>query len=235
MKKGATPKRATASNGKALKTPRTTLQRMPKRGAHDFETIAAILDEGIVCHVGFVVDGQPYVVPTAYGRDGETLYIHGSSASRMLRTLSQGVPLCVTVTLLDGLVFARSVFHNSANYRSVVVLGVAQEATGDDKLHGLRAITEHLMPGRWDDSRAPTAQEMKASTVLKLSIDEASAKIRTGPPLDEEEDLGLPYWAGVLPLAVVPQTPVPDARLSGGAAVPEYVTNYSRGSRASGA
>lgn len=216
------------SDSHGLKTSRTTLQRLPKRGAHDFETIAAILDEGIVCHVGFAVDGQPFVVPTSYGRDGETLYIHGSSASRMLRTLSQGVPVCVTVTLLDGLVFARSVFHNSANYRSVVVLGVAQEAKGDEKLHGLRTITEHLMPGRWDDARAPTEQEMKASTVLTLSIDEASAKIRTGPPLDEEEDVGLPYWAGVLPFVLVPQVPVPDAHVSAGTAVPEYVEQYSR-------
>jgi len=220
-----TPKPSTA-NG--LKTARTTLRRKPDRGAHDFETIAAILDAGLVCHVGFAVDGQPYVVPTAYGRDGETLYIHGSSASRMLKTLAQGVPVCVTVTLFDGLVLARSTFHNSVNYHSVMVLGVAREATGDEKLHGLRTITEHLLPHRWEDSRPPTAQEMKASTVLKLSIEEASAKVRTGPPIEDEEDLSLPHWAGVLPFALVPQTPIPDAHVPEGTDAPAYVARYAR-------
>lgn len=213
---------------KTLRTKRTTLKRRPQRGAHDFETVARILDEGLYCHVGFVVDGQPFVVPTGYGRDGRALYIHGSAASRMLRTLSDGVPVCVAVTLFDGLVLARSAFHNSINYRSVVVLGVAQPVAADDKLHALRAITEHITPGRWDDARGPTAQELKATTVLRLEIYEASAKIRTGGPIDEEEDLALPVWAGVLPFALVPQRPVPDDGLPPGATLPSYVSHYVR-------
>lgn len=219
----------TESSG--LKTQRTTLRRKPDRGAHDFATVAAILDEGFYCHAGFAVDGQPYVVPTAYGRDGETLYIHGSAASRMLKTLAQGVPVCVTVTLVDGLVVARSSFHNSMNYRSVVVLGVTSEATGDEKLHGLRVITEHLLPGRWEDSRPPTAQEMKASTVLKLPIREASAKVRTGPPIDEKEDLSLPYWAGVVPIALTLGAPIVDGQVPEGTPVPAYVSRYARNGR----
>ena len=214
-----------------LKTPRTTLRIKPERGAHDLATVAAILDEGFVCHAGFVVDGQPYVIPTAYGRDGETLYIHGSSANRMLRALAQGVPVCVTVTLIDGLVYARSAFHNSVNYRSVVVLGVAHETAGDDKLHGLRTITEHVAPGRWAGARPPSEQELKAVTVLKLPIAEASAKVRTGPPIEEEEDLARPGWAGVLPFAVVPGTPVADAHVANGTPVPAYVASYRRPGR----
>jgi nitroimidazol reductase NimA-like FMN-containing flavoprotein (pyridoxamine 5'-phosphate oxidase superfamily) len=213
---------------KALRTKRTTLKRLPKRGVHDFDTIARILDEGLYCHVGFVADGQPFVVPTGYGRDGRALYIHGSAASRMLRALSEGVPVCVTVTLFDGLVLARSAFHNSINYRSVVVLGVARPVEGDEKLHGLRTITEHITPGRWADVRGPTAQELKATTVLRLGIDEASAKIRTGGPIDDEEDLALPVWAGVLPFALVPQPPVPEAVLPSAVAPPPYVSHYAR-------
>lgn len=212
-----------------LRTPRTTLRRKPDRGAHDFATIAAVLDEGLFCHVGFAVDDQPYVVPTAYGRDGETLYIHGSSASRMLRALARGAPVCVTVTLLDGLVLARSTFHSSINYRSVVILGVAELTGGDEKLHGLRAITEHLVPGRWSDSRPPTAQELQASSVLRLPITEASAKVRTGGPVDDPDDMSLDVWAGVLPLALVAQPPVPDPALRPGIDAPSYVTHYRRG------
>jgi hypothetical protein len=212
----------------ALKTPRTTLKRLPDRGHHDFETIAAILDEGLVCHLGFVADGQPFVVPTSYGRDGETLYIHGSSASRMLKTLAQGVPMCLTVTLVDGLVFARSVFHNSANYRSVVVLATAEEVTGDEKLHGLHVITEHMMRGRWEHARKPTAQELKASTVLKLRIDEASAKVRIGGPKEDPADLPSALWAGVLPFALTPQPPITDPDVPAGTEVPPYVAGYQR-------
>jgi uncharacterized protein len=212
----------------ALKTPRTTLKRLPDRGHHDFETIASILDEGLVCHLGFVANGQPFVVPTSYGRDSETLYIHGSSASRMLRTLAQGVPMCLTVTLIDGLVFARSVFHNSANYRSVVVLGTAQEVTGDEKLHGLHVITEHLTPGRWVEARQPTAQELKASTVLKLPIDEASAKVRAGGPKEDPADLPSSLWAGVLPFATIPQPAIADPDVPRGTEVPSYVASYQR-------
>ena len=211
-----------------LKTPRTTLKRLPDRGHHDFETIASILDEGLVCHLGFVTDGQPFVVPTSYGRDDRTLYIHGSSASRMLRTLAQGVPMCLTVTLIDGLVFARSVFHNSANYRSVVVLGTAEEATGDEKLHGLHVITEHLTPGRWAEARQPAAQELKASTVLKLPIDEASAKVRTGGPKEDPADLPSALWAGVLPFATTVQPAIADPDVPPGTNVPAYVAAYQR-------
>jgi len=211
-----------------LKTPRTTLKRLPERGVHDFATIAAILDEGLVCHIGFVVDGQPFVVPTSYGRDGETLYVHGSSASRMLRTLAQGVPMCLTVTLVDGLVFARSVFHNSVNYRSVVVLGNTEEVTGDEKLHGLNVITEHMMRDRWAEARQPTSQELKASSVLKLPIDEASAKIRTGGPKEDPIDLPSALWAGHLPFATATQSPIADADVPQGTEVPAYVTRYQR-------
>jgi nitroimidazol reductase NimA-like FMN-containing flavoprotein (pyridoxamine 5'-phosphate oxidase superfamily) len=215
-------------NTGALKTPRTTVRRRPDRGAYDFETIASILDEGLVCHIGFVVDGQPYVVPTGYGRDGRTLYLHGSAASRMLRALAGGTPICVTVTLLDGLVLARSAFHHSINYRSVVALGVAQEVEGDEKLHGLRVITEHMARGRWADVRGPTEAELKATSVLKLELTEASAKVRRGPPLDDEEDFAVPAWAGQLPFALVPQPPVPDERLAAGTVLPDYVARYRR-------
>ncbi len=211
-----------------LKTERTTLKRKPDRGVHDFETMARILDEAIYCHIAFVVDGQPFVVPTGYGRDGRALYIHGSSASRMLLTLAGGVPLCFTVTLLDGLVLARTAFHHSINYRSVMVLGIAQEMAGDEKLRALRVITEHMARGRWDDARAPNDQELKATAVLKLDIEEASVKIRSGGPIDDEEDRKLPFWAGVLPFVLVPQTPVPDAGIAAEMEVPEYLVRYRR-------
>jgi nitroimidazol reductase NimA-like FMN-containing flavoprotein (pyridoxamine 5'-phosphate oxidase superfamily) len=215
-----------APTNKTLRTKRTTLKRSPKRGHHGFETVARILDEGLYCHVGFVVDGQPFVVPTGYGREGRALYIHGSAASRMLRALSDGVPMCVTVTLFDGLVLARSAFHNSINYRSVVVLGVARPVEGDEKLHGLHTITEHIMPGRWAEVRGPNPQELKATSVLRLEIDEASAKVRTGGPIDDEEDLASPVWAGGLPFALVPQPPITDDGVT--AAPPPYVTRYRR-------
>lgn len=210
-----------------LKTTRTTLKRLPERGAHDFATMAAILDEAVFCHIGFVADdGQPFVVPTGYGRDGRTLYIHGSSASRMLRTLSGGVPVCFTATLIDGLVMARSAFHHSINYRSVIVLGTALEVAGEEKLRGLRVITEHMAPGRWADVRAPTEQELKATSVLRLKIEEASAKVRTGGPKEEPQDLSLPVWAGVLPFALVPQPPVADRGVEG--EPPAYLVHYRR-------
>ena len=213
----------------SLKTKRTTLRRKPDRGAHDFETIASILDEGLFCHIGFAVDGRPFVVPTAYGRRDRTLYIHGSSASRMLRTLAREVPVCVTVTLFDGLVLARSAFHHSVNYRSVMVLGAAKEARRDEKLRGLEAITEHMARGRWADARKPSPQELKATRVLMLPIEEASAKIRRGPPLaDDEADLSLPIWAGVLPFEVVPGEPAPAGDVLPGVSVPGYVRNYRR-------
>lgn len=196
------------------KTDRNTLKRLPKRGVYERETVNQILDEAFLCHVGFAVDGQPFVIPTGFGRVGDNLYIHGSQISRMLRTLAGGIDVCVTVTLLDGLVLARSAFHHSMNYRSVVVFGRA--ALVDDKaakLAALRAFSEHVIPGRWDEAREPTEQELKATAVLRLPLEEASAKVRTGPPIDDEEDYELPIWAGVLPLSVVAGEPVPDPRL----------------------
>jgi nitroimidazol reductase NimA-like FMN-containing flavoprotein (pyridoxamine 5'-phosphate oxidase superfamily) len=210
-------------------TDRTQVKRLPKRGVYDRETVFKILDEAFVCHVGFVVDGQPYVIPTNFGRVGEKLYLHGSSASRMLRTLSEGIPVCVTVSLIDGLVLARSAFHHSVNYRSVVILGTARLVEDPaEKIEALRLFTEHIMKGRWDQIRQPNEQEMKGTTVLALPMEEVSAKVRTGGPIDDEEDYELPIWAGVLPLPVMAAAPVADVRLKAGIAVPENVAKYSR-------
>jgi hypothetical protein len=211
-------------------TPRTTLRRLPKRGTFQRAQIEAILDEAYVCHVGFAVDGQPYVIPTIHARVGATLYVHGSAASRMLRTLGAGVPACVTVTLLDGLVLARSAFHHSMNYRSVVVLGTAREvADAREKLDALEALVEHVLPGRWAESRPPSELELKATSVLALPIDEASAKVRSGPPSDDEEDYALDCWAGVLPLRLAPGEPIADERLKPGLPLPAGIRNYARG------
>jgi nitroimidazol reductase NimA-like FMN-containing flavoprotein (pyridoxamine 5'-phosphate oxidase superfamily) len=211
-------------------TKRTQVNRLPKRGDYSQETIHAILDAAFLCHVGFVVDGQPYVIPTGYGRVGDTLYIHGSAASRMLRNLEKGIDACVTVTLIDGIVLARAAFHHSMNYRSVVMLGKATlvEET-EAKLEALRVISEQIVRGRWDDTRLPTAQELKATAVLSMPIDEASAKIRIGPPVDDEEDYGLDIWAGVLPLHMQAGEPVPDPRLAKPEQPPPaYLLNYKR-------
>lgn len=214
----------------STQTDRTTVKRLPARGHYDRETINSILDEGFICHVGFVLDDQPYVIPTGYARVGEHLYIHGSSASRMLRNLSEGINVCVTVTLIDGLVLARSAFHHSINYRSVVILGNAALVSDDEeKNQVLEALTEHIVPGRWKDVRWPTALELKATTVLKLSIDEASAKIRTGDPKDDEEDYAMNVWAGVIPLRLDVGKAIADARLDSSTPIPEYVNGYSRG------
>ena len=210
-------------------TKRTTVKRLPKRGAYDRDTIDAILDEGFICHVGFVADGQPYVIPTGYARVGDQLYIHGSSASRMLRNLSEGIELCLTVTLIDGLVLARSAFHHSINYRSVIVLGKAELVTDDDeKNSALEALTEHIVPDRWAEVRWPNELELKATSVLKLPIEEASAKIRVGGPVDDEEDYEMDVWSGVLPLSVATGTPIDDDRLKPGNPVPAHVTEYRR-------
>jgi hypothetical protein len=210
-------------------TERTQVHRLPNRGAYDSEIVFRILDEGFICHVGFVVDGQPYVIPTAYVRVGDTLYIHGSTASRMLETLAEGVQVCVTVTLLDGLVLARAAFHHSMNYRSVVVLGRATMVEGrEEKLRALEAFTEHVIHGRWKDVRQPNERELKATAVLALRLVEVSAKVRTGPPKDEEEDYRLPIWAGVVPLPMTPGVPQADPRLRPGIEPPAYVQNYSR-------
>lgn len=210
-------------------TDRTQVKRLPKRGNYDRDTVYKILDSGIVCHVGFSVDGQPYVIPTNYGRAGEILYIHGSAASRMLRTLSEGIPMCVTVTHLDGLVLARSAFHHSVNYRSVVILGTAKLVEQPaEKMEALRIFTEQVMKGRWDDIRQPNEQELKGTTVLSIALEEVSAKIRTGGPIDDEADYALPVWAGVVPLQTIVKTPEPDALRKSDPPVPEYLKSYSR-------
>ncbi len=211
------------------RTPRTTLKRLPKRGSHDREVINQILDEGFICHVGFVLDGQPVVIPTGYARVDNQLIIHGSQASRMLRNVGKGIDVCVTVTLIDGLVLARSAFHHSMNYRSVVVFGNASVIDDrEEKIAALTALSEHIIRGRWKEVREPNEAELQQTTVLTMPIDEASAKIRTGPPLDDEEDYALPIWAGVLPLQLSIGEPLPDPRLPENMDVPECVRNYSR-------
>lgn len=211
-----------------LKTERTTVKRKGFRGAYDFPTMAKILDEALVCHIGFVSGGQPFVIPTGFGRKGRTLYIHGLSVNHMLNNLEQGIPMCFTVSIVDGLVYARSGFNHSINYRSVVVLGNAVEVTGEEKMDGLKCIMEHLVPGRWNDVRPPSATELKATTVLKIEVTEASAKIRSGGPIDDEEDLGIGCWAGVLPMSLVTGKPIPDGGLKPGIALPGYVSAYRR-------
>jgi nitroimidazol reductase NimA-like FMN-containing flavoprotein (pyridoxamine 5'-phosphate oxidase superfamily) len=210
-------------------TDRTKLKRLPKRGHFDRETVYSILDEGFICHVGFMVAGQPFVIPTGYARAGDKLYIHGSQASRMLRSLAGGLDACVTVTIVDGLVLARSAFHHSMNYRSVLILGRTTLVDDpEEKMTALVALSEHIVRGRWADVREPTEQEMVQTTVLCLPIEEASAKIRTGPPLDDEEDYALPIWAGVVPLQLVAGDPVNDPRLPEEIPVPEYAAHYQR-------
>ncbi len=209
---------------------RTRVVREAHRGIYDRETVYRILDEGFLCHVGFVADGQPFVIPTSYGRKDANLYIHGSAASRMLRNMQkEGTAVCVTVTLLDGLVLARSVFNHSMNYRSVVVLGKA--ALVDDpaeKLAALRVLSEHILPGRWDDARQPNERELKQTSVLCVPIEEFSAKVRTGPPNDDEEDYSFPTWAGILPLEIKSGAPINDPRLEPARKVPDYTKSYSR-------
>ena len=210
-------------------TTRTTLKRLPERGSFDREQINAILDEGFICHVGFVVDGQPFVIPTGYARIDEKLIIHGSQASRMLRTVGQGIDVCVTVTLIDGLVLARSAFHHSMNYRSVVVLGRAEVVMErKEKLAALRALSEHIVRGRWDEVRGPNERELQLTTVLSIPLTEVSAKIRIGPPADDEEDYALKVWAGVMPLQFVAGAPISDPQLPAGIDVPGYLRSYSR-------
>ena len=210
-------------------TERTQVKRLPKRGKYDQETVFSILDTAFVCHVGFTVDGQPYVIPTNFGRSGDMLYLHGSAASRMLRQLSEGIPVCVTVTHVDGLVLARSAFHHSVNYRSVVILGQARLVEDPaEKMEALRIFTEHVMKGRWNDVRQPTEQELRATTVLALPLDEVSAKVRTGGPIDDEGDYNLPVWAGVLPLTTSVKSPEPDPQRRNDPPVPEYLRNYTR-------
>ena len=210
-------------------TPRTTLKRLPQRGSYNRQLINQILDEAFVCHVGFIVDGQPLVIPTGYARAGDNLLIHGSQASRMLRHLSEGIDVCLTVTLIDGLVLARSAFHHSMNYRSVVVFGRA--TTIEDpvkKTAALFALSEHMIPSRWADVRKPNQRELEQTTVLSLPITEASAKVRTGPPLDDDEDYALDVWAGVIPLKLVAESPIADSRLPKQIEAPDYAQKFVR-------
>jgi nitroimidazol reductase NimA-like FMN-containing flavoprotein (pyridoxamine 5'-phosphate oxidase superfamily) len=208
-------------------TPRTRVGREPQLAVYDRNTINHILDEAFICHVGFVADGQPFVIPTSYGRDGDVLYIHGSAASRMLRNLNLGVPVCVTITLLDGLVLARSVFNHSMNYRSVVILGTATLVDDPaEKLAALRVLSEHIIRQRWDDSRQPNDKELKATSVLRLPIAEFSAKVRVGPPIDDEEDYSFPTWAGVIPPDTTVGAAIRDERCE--RELPAYLKNYAR-------
>jgi nitroimidazol reductase NimA-like FMN-containing flavoprotein (pyridoxamine 5'-phosphate oxidase superfamily) len=200
-------------------TERTQVRRRSQRGVYDKEKVHAILDEGFVCHVGFVIDGQPFVIPTAYARCGEQIYIHGSPASRLMK--GKEVDVCLTVTLVDGLVLARSAFHTSINYRSVVVLGKARQVTDlVEKWQALRSFTNHVITSRWEQVKQPTEQELKATSVLSLPLEEVSAKVRTGPPIDDEEDYALPVWGGVVPVMQRFGEPLPDDRVLDGIAAP---------------
>jgi nitroimidazol reductase NimA-like FMN-containing flavoprotein (pyridoxamine 5'-phosphate oxidase superfamily) len=197
-----------------LPTPRSKVKRLAKRGVYDKDVVHAILDEGYLCHIGFVFDGQPFVIPTLYARSHEAIYFHGSGASRMLRSLAEGIEVCLTVTLVDAYVLARSAFHHSMNYRSVVVLGRARLVSErEEVLEALRLITDHIVPGRWDEVRGPNELEMKQTIVLSLPLEEVSAKVRTGPPADDDEDYALPIWAGIVPISSVAGEPVADGRV----------------------
>jgi uncharacterized protein len=208
-------------------TSRSELRRYPARGSHDWVTICRILDVGFLAHVGFSIHDQPFVIPTLYGRKGEKLCLHGSGASRLLGELECGIPACITVTLVDGLVLSRSAFDHSMNYRSVVAFGTARPICDpDEKVESLRVISEHLIPGRWAEVRGPSENELKATTVLEFSIEEASSKIRSGPPLDGVNDYSWPVWAGVLPLETRAQTPIPDEQLPARVGLPDYVRRY---------
>lgn len=212
------------------KTDRTRVKRLPDRGHYDRDTVYAILDAGLVCHVGYTIDDHPFVTPTACWREGDHLYWHGSSASRMLRAQAGGIPVCVTVTHLDGLVLARSGFHHSLNYRAVMAFGNAEIVTDvDEKRAAMRAFVERVVPGRWDVTRPPTDQELKATSVLRLSLQEASAKVRTGPPIDDDADYTLPVWAGVVPVTLTLGTPQPDPRLADRTASPPSIGSIRLG------
>ena len=211
-------------------TKRSKLRRLPKRGSQERELIYSILDEALVAHVGFISNDRPFVIPMAYGRESDRLYLHGSPVSRLLKTLEQGVDVCFTVTLLDALVVARSLFHHSMNYRSVVLFGKAQLVKNDsEKMTALQAFTDHMIPERWQQARLPNDWELKATTVLSFPIEEGSAKVRTGPPSDDAEDYALSIWAGELPLKVIAGTPIADPKLEKAIALPENIANYHRG------
>jgi nitroimidazol reductase NimA-like FMN-containing flavoprotein (pyridoxamine 5'-phosphate oxidase superfamily) len=211
------------------RTERSYLHRMPKRGHYDSEIIYQILDEALICHVGFVEGNQPYVIPINFARIEDSIVLHGAKASRLLKHVEAGHPICVEATIVDGLVLARSVFHHSVNYRSVVLFGRGRLIVDEhEKMAALEAVTEHLIPGRWKEARLPTSKELNATSVVSIPIDEASAKIRVGPPVDEEEDYTLPVWAGVLPLQETPLSPMRDALQPETVPLPAYVEQYSR-------
>jgi nitroimidazol reductase NimA-like FMN-containing flavoprotein (pyridoxamine 5'-phosphate oxidase superfamily) len=211
------------------KTSKNQIKRLPKRGHYDRKTIFQILDEALICHVGFVQNEQPFVIPINFARIGDTLVLHGAKASRLLKHIEAGHPVCVEATLVDGLVLARSVFHHSINYRSVVLFGTGRIVKADqEKLAALEAITEHLIPGRWREARLPNRKELNATSVVVIKIDQASAKVRSGPPGDDEADYTLPIWAGVLPLQEMSLSPLRDKLMTLDVAVPGYITNYSR-------
>lgn len=208
---------------------RTRVRRHPERAAYQHDAAYAVLDEAVYCHVGFVVDDQPFVIPTIHARDGDRLYLHGSPASRMLRTLAGGVPVCVTVTLLDGLVMARSVFNHSMNYRSVVIIGTAVAIDDpEEKLAAMRVLSDHISPGRWGDARVPSAKEQQATTMLAVPLNELSVKVRSGPPEDDEDDYTLRTWAGVIPISLAAAPAYADPRLAPGIELPAYLTEYRR-------
>jgi uncharacterized protein len=235
--RGQSMSRLSASNDRTndLRTGRTAIRRHPERGTYDRETVNRILDEALYCHMGFVYDAQPYVIPTIHARIGDRLYVHGAAASRMLRTLSANIPLCVTATLLDGLVLARSAFHHSLNYRSVVLLGNAEEVIDPgQKLRAMEAIVEHMIAGRWNDLRRPNEHEMSLTKVLHIPIEEASAKIRSGPPIDDEADYGLGYWAGEIPYRLTADRPIADPGLPPGIPLPKYIARYHQSASQSG-
>ena len=210
-------------------TSRVRVKRLPERGRYQKAVIHGILDEALICHVGFTVDGQPYVIPTIHARDGDRLYVHGSAASRMLRSIKGGTPACVTASIVDGLVLARSAFHHSINYRSVVVLGTAVPVEDEqEKVQALHAIVEHVAPGRWDEVRGPTRSELRQTLVLRMGLDEASAKVRSGPPKDEEGDLALPIWAGELPMRLAALDARDDSLLDAGIVRPGWLATYDR-------
>lgn len=209
------------------KSRRNKVIRMPERGQYEREDVYRIVDEALICHVGFIQDGQPFVIPTLHARDGDALLLHGSSASRMIKHAGAGNPVCVTVTLVDGLVLARSVFHHSINYRSAVLFGQGHLITEpEEKLAALARFTERLLPGRWDDARLPNRQELKATAVVAIPLDSASAKVRVGPPKDDEEDLALPVWAGIVPLRQVVGEPLADETVPAGFPLPDYLADY---------
>ncbi len=211
------------------KTDQNRIKRLPKRGHYDRETIYQILDEALICHVGFAENNQPYVIPINFARIGDTIVMHGAKASRLLSHIEAGNPICVEVTLVDGLVLARSVFHSSINYRSVVLFGAGKIVEDEnEKMAALEAIVEHLIPGRWSEARLPNRKEMNATSVVSIQIDQASAKIRNGPPGDDEADYALPIWAGVLPLEETASRPIRDELMTQELPAPKYVVKYSR-------